>query len=138
MQNIADSMESTVDAVQHQVEMCDEIQKISGNTMQDIAKMLDTAEKTRLLVEKGVKEILSLKEQAENVESTSNTTVDTIASLTNKVGEVEAFVGTILNIASQTNLLALNASIEAARAGEAGKGFAVVADEIRTLSEQTT
>ena len=138
MQNIADSMESTVDAVQHQVNMCDEIQKISGDTMQAIAQMLDTAETTRALVEKGVKEILSLKEQAENVESTSNTTVDTIASLTNKVGEVEAFVGTILNIASQTNLLALNASIEAARAGEAGKGFAVVADEIRTLSEQTT
>ena len=138
MQNISDSMESTVEAVQQQVAMCDEIQKISGATMEDIAQMLDTAEKTKELVENGAREITELKIQSENVESTSNTTVETIVSLTKKVEEVEAFVGTILNIASQTNLLALNASIEAARAGEAGKGFAVVADEIRTLSEQTT
>ena len=138
MQNISDSMESTVDAVQQQVSMCDEIQKISGATMEDIAQMLDTAEKTKELVETGAREITELKIQSENVESTSNTTVETIVSLTKKVEEVESFVGTILNIASQTNLLALNASIEAARAGEAGKGFAVVADEIRTLSEQTT
>lgn len=138
MQNIADSMESTVDAVSSQVSMCDEIQKISENTMSDIAVILDTANDTRNLVEDGVRDIISLKEQATNVESTSNMTVQTIESLTNKVGEVESFVGSILNIASQTNLLALNASIEAARAGEAGKGFAVVADEIRTLSEQTT
>ena len=138
MQNISDSMESTVDAVQQQVSMCDEIQRISGATMEDIAQMLDTAEKTKELVENGAREITELKIQSENVESTSNTTVETIVSLTKKVEEVESFVGTILNIASQTNLLALNASIEAARAGEAGKGFAVVADEIRTLSEQTT
>lgn len=138
MQNIADSMESTVDAISSQVSMCDEIQRISENTMNDIAVILDTANDTRNLVEDGVRDILSLKEQASNVESTSNMTVQTIESLTNKVGEVEAFVDSILNIASQTNLLALNASIEAARAGEAGKGFAVVADEIRTLSEQTT
>ena len=138
MQNISDSMESTVDAVQQQVSMCDEIQKISGATMEDIAQMLETAEKAKELVENGAREITELKVQSENVESTSNTTVETIVSLTKKVEEVESFVGTILNIASQTNLLALNASIEAARAGEAGKGFAVVADEIRTLSEQTT
>lgn len=138
MQNISDSMESTVEAVQQQVSMCDEIQKISGATMEDIAQMLDTAEKTKELVENGAREITELKIQSENVESTSNSTVETIVSLTKKVEEVESFVGTILNIASQTNLLALNASIEAARAGEAGKGFAVVADEIRTLSEQTT
>ena len=137
MQNISDSMESTVDAVQQQVSMCDEIQKISGATMEDIAQMLETAEKAKELVENGAREITELKVQSENVESTSNTTVETIVSLTKKVEEVESFVGTILNIASQTNLLALNASIEAARAGEAGKGFAVVAEEIRQLSEQT-
>lgn len=138
MNNIADSMGSTVDAVQHQVTMCDEIQKVSGDAKEDIENMLQTAESTKTLVESGAKEIIQLKEQSANVENTSNVTVQTIASLTEKVGDVESFVGTILNIASQTNLLALNASIEAARAGEAGKGFAVVADEIRTLSEQTT
>lgn len=81
--------------------------------------------------------VRELKEQAHNVETASNVTVEVIDSLTKKVAEVESFVGTILSISSQTNLLALNASIEAARAGEAGRGFAVVAEEIRQLSEQT-
>ena len=94
MQNISDSMESTVDAVQQQVSMCDEIQRISGATMEDIAQMLDTAEKTKELVENGAREITELKIQSENVESTSNTTVETIVSLTKKVEEVESFVKT--------------------------------------------
>src|SRR6185369_17661925 len=57
------------------------------------------------------------------VEETRETdrTVQSLADIANKIGEV---IGLISDIASQTNLLALNATIEAARAGEAGKGFA--------------
>ncbi|QGG46426.1 methyl-accepting chemotaxis protein [Heliorestis convoluta] len=61
-------------------------------------------------------------------------TVHTLASKTEKAGEI---VQVIQTIARQTNLLALNAAIEAARAGTNGLGFAVVADEVRKLAEQS-
>ena len=122
MNNIAESTESTAEAIQAQAAMCTEIQKKT-----DVAENVD----------EGADMVRELKEQAHNVETASNVTVEVIDSLTKKVAEVESFVGTILSISSQTNLLALNASIEAARAGEAGRGFAVVAEEIRQLSEQT-
>ncbi len=64
----------------------------------------------------------------------TDTTVQTLATGAQKIGEV---VTLIQQIASQTNLLALNATIEAARAGEAGKGFAVVASEVKSLANQT-
>ncbi|MCW9033008.1 MAG: methyl-accepting chemotaxis protein [Alphaproteobacteria bacterium] len=64
----------------------------------------------------------------------ANTTVETLATAADKIGEV---VGLINDIAEQTNLLALNATIEAARAGDAGKGFAVVASEVKNLANQT-
>ncbi|WP_243374057.1 methyl-accepting chemotaxis protein [Microvirga solisilvae] len=64
----------------------------------------------------------------------TNVTVQQLASMAEKIGNV---VQLINNIAGQTNLLALNATIEAARAGEAGKGFAVVASEVKDLASQT-
>lgn len=64
----------------------------------------------------------------------TNTVVETLATGTQKIGEVVTLIQTI---ASQTNLLALNATIEAARAGEHGRGFAVVASEVKALANQT-
>jgi methyl-accepting chemotaxis protein len=65
----------------------------------------------------------------------TNSTITTLVSTTQKIGEV---VDLINSIAAQTNLLALNATIEAARAGEAGRGFAVVASEVKNLATQTS
>ncbi|WP_114943483.1 methyl-accepting chemotaxis protein [Microvirga calopogonii] len=64
----------------------------------------------------------------------TNGTVQELASMADKIGDVVQLINTI---AGQTNLLALNATIEAARAGEAGKGFAVVATEVKELASQT-
>ncbi|MGN0168598.1 MAG: methyl-accepting chemotaxis protein [Acetatifactor sp.] len=137
MTNIADSTESTAEAIQEQATMCAEIQKHTDVAESETRNMIEASERTGENVEEGSAMVRELKEQAHNVETASNVTVEVIDSLTQKVAEVQSFVGTILSISSQTNLLALNASIEAARAGEAGRGFAVVAEEIRQLSEQT-
>lgn len=137
MKNIADSTESTAEAIQAQANMCTEIQKYTDAAENETQNMIDASRRTEQNVEEGAAIVRELKQQAHNVESASDVTVQAIDSLTGKVAEVQNFVGTILSISSQTNLLALNASIEAARAGEAGRGFAVVAEEIRQLSEQT-
>ena len=134
IQEIADSTESTAEAIQKQAAMCVDIQGNTDNAESGIKAMIDASRQTDETVKQGAEE---LKEQAHNVAEASNVTVSVIQSLTAKVEEVKSFVESIINISNQTNLLALNASIEAARAGEAGKGFAVVADEIRQLSEQT-
>lgn len=137
MSNIADSTESTAEAIQKQASMCIEIHQASDTAEHEIQMMSDASDRTMQTISDGSNEINKLKEQAESVASASDTTVQVIAKLTQQIENVQEFVGSIINIANQTNLLALNASIEAARAGEAGKGFAVVADEIRQLSEQT-
>ncbi len=137
MKNIADSTESTAEAIQQQAEMCAEIQGNTDQAEKSAQEMIAASQRTNAMVAEGAEVVRELKEQAENVAEASDVTVEMIKRLTDKVAEVQGFVGSILDISSQTNLLALNASIEAARAGEAGKGFAVVAEEIRQLSEQT-
>ena len=137
IQEIADSTESTAEAIQKQAVMCSDIQGNTDQAEQGIKEMIEASHKTNDNVKEGAGVVSELKEQAVNVADASQVTVDVIRSLTDKVEEVKTFVDSIINISNQTNLLALNASIEAARAGEAGKGFAVVADEIRQLSEQT-
>ena len=137
MRNIAESTESTAEAIQEQASMCAEIQKDTDTAERETHNMIVASKKTDENVAEGSSMVNELRKQAQNVEDASSVTVEVIDSLTKKVEMVESFVGTILSISSQTNLLALNASIEAARAGEAGRGFAVVAEEIRQLSEQT-
>jgi len=72
--------------------------------------------------------------QAEQQAGDTASTINTLATAGQHIGEVVAIIN---DIAGRTNLLALNATIEAARAGEAGKGFAVVASEVKALAAQT-
>lgn len=137
MSNIADSTESTAEAIQKQAVVCQRINDQTDKGGEITTEMTNASHRVENVVEDGAELVRELKLQAENVATESKVVDDVINELTEKVREVENFVGTIINISSQTNLLALNASIEAARAGEAGKGFAVVAEEIRKLSEDT-
>lgn len=60
-----------------------------------------------------------------------------VGGLLQLAGNIDRVVTLIGDIAGRTNMLALNATIEAQRAGDAGKGFAVVADEVKHLAQKT-
>lgn len=137
MSNIADSTESTAEAIQQQAVMCQNISDHAQHGDGVANEMIEESRHVEESIDAGVSLVKELREQADNVAQASGIVEDVVTELTQKVHEVESFVSSIISISSQTNLLALNASIEAARAGEAGKGFAVVAEEIRKLSEET-
>lgn len=137
VQDIASSMTSVSQNIQDEADMCGSIQKNVNEIDKEMQAMNQSSDKVKETIIESGEIVKLLQEQADTVNESNQSTVDSITRLAKKVTEVENITNTILSISSQTNLLALNASIEAARAGEAGRGFAVVADEIRKLSEDT-
>ncbi|MCF8467225.1 MAG: HAMP domain-containing protein [Sneathiella sp.] len=160
VKQIAEKLESSVNAVAHQISG-------SATHMEEKAKSMvtsaaDTDRHSTTIaaaaeqaagnvsgVASAAEELsASLQEIARQVDVSANLSKETmeVAETTDKVvgklavsaGEIGNVIELINNIAAQTNLLALNATIEAARAGEAGKGFAVVASEVKGLASQTT
>ena len=102
--------------------------------VQTASRAAEELSQSILEISRQVKESSQMSESAVTEADRTNTTVQTLAEASSRIGDV---VKLISDIAGQTNLLALNATIEAARAGEAGKGFAVVASEVKNLATQT-
>lgn len=137
MDGIAESSESTAEAVNHQADKTGEIQMHLENTNGTASAAKETTDQLKEVVLAGKALSDELKKQSVLVDQNTTRISETVEQLVSNVQKVSSITESILNISSQTNLLALNASIEAARAGEAGRGFAVVADEIRKLAEET-
>ena len=137
VEEIANSCESTAEAIQRQNEMTIAINRTVQEADEGIAGVLATSENSKVMIEEGMKLIEALKDKALVVKQTSDVADESVEQLVQQIAKVEEMTVSISSISEQTNLLALNASIEAARAGEFGKGFAVVADEIRKLSDET-
>lgn len=73
---------------------------------------------------------------AERTKLTSASTAQKIGELSAHTGRMVEILEVIREIAERSDLLALNASLEGTRAGEAGRGFSLVANEMRRLSER--
>ena len=115
----------------------EEIKTMSGQTLEKVRILGETAERSRRESEQGTEavdqSIAGMNSIRERVEGIAHTIL-ALSEQTQQIGEITAVV---TNLAQQSKMLALNASIEAAKAGEAGKGFAVVAAEVRELAEQS-
>lgn len=107
IQEIADSTESTAEAIQKQAAMCVDIQGNTDNAESGIKAMIDASHQTDETVKQGADVVEELKEQAHNVAEASNVTVSVIQSLTAKVEEVKSFVESIINISNQLSMLQL-------------------------------
>jgi methyl-accepting chemotaxis protein len=110
IEEISASMEQIEIRAKNNSQKALEVQKISGNAMEEINM--------------GNEQMSEMLLSMDKIKTTSS--------------EVAKVIGVINDIAAQTKLLSLNASIEAARAGDAGKGFAVVADEVKALANRSS
>lgn len=126
----SEAIQQTAEAVEVATELAEEVQSRAGQSKEKSEKMIETLNKSKVVVNQLVSGIQTLAFEQEK-------SLKDVGNLNENAKQVETVITMVGEIAEQTNLLALNASIEAARAGEHGKGFAVVADEIRKLADES-
>jgi methyl-accepting chemotaxis protein len=113
--------------------LANETGEARGN-VQDLANSIESFATSNRKIETEAQNSNRLVAAAEATAAEATRSID---ELRGAIGEIQAVVSLIADVAGQTNLLALNATIEAARAGAAGRGFAVVANEVKALSVET-
>ncbi|TPD61473.1 hypothetical protein FIV46_04500 [Emcibacter nanhaiensis] len=134
MEQTARQMSSTAGSASQESNSASHGIENATQNVQTASRAAEELSQSILEISRQVKESSQMSESAVTEADRTNTTVQTLAEASSRIGDV---VKLISDIAGQTNLLALNATIEAARAGEAGKGFAVVASEVKNLANQT-
>jgi len=143
---VSASIRGIADDADDQREMLEEVSAEMNDlsaTIEEVASsaqtVAETATETAEAAETGEATARDAIDDAREVQSVIDATVDNVEALDERMAEIDEIVGLIGDIAEQTNMLALNANIEAARAGSGGSGdgFAVVAEEVKGLAAET-
>lgn len=99
--------------------------------VRDMSKAVEEEAANIQEIARTVTKVSDIITQAVTVASAANTTMESLESHSQQIGNI---IKTITDIADQTDLLALNATIKAAQAGDYGRGFAVVAENVKALA----
>lgn len=134
MTEISTQMATGADQLSQQVQIVSSSSQEISHNVQNVSATTEEVAVNIQEIARNIQEVTSIVEEAVNIANTSHTT---IASLETRSQEIGQIIQVITAITQQTNLLALNAAIEAARAGETGKGFSVVANEVKELARET-
>ncbi len=155
VQNIAEQVRKTSEAVRVQSVMVEETARTEREALQSMSVNLNQA--TDQLSQMAIlsNQSNTAAEQAATATQAALTAVDGTVKgmdqlrdsisdmekrfkrLGERSQEISTAVQLINTISERTHVLALNASMQAATAGEAGRGFAVVAEEVQRLSDSS-
>jgi methyl-accepting chemotaxis protein WspA len=114
--------------------------QISGSSsglLKTMGGLSNIAAETAALAGEGRKGLAGMASTVSRLDGSTRGVSERLATISEKAGNINVVVTTIVKVADQTNLLSLNAAVEAKKAGERGRGFTVVAQEIRRLADQT-
>jgi methyl-accepting chemotaxis protein len=155
VQNIAEQVRSTSEAVRVQSVMVEETARTEREALQSMSVNLNQATDQLAQMAALSNQSNMAAEQAATATQAALTAVDGTVKgmdqlrdsisdmekrfkrLGERSQEISTAVQLINTISERTHVLALNASMQAATAGEAGRGFAVVAEEVQRLSDSS-
>ncbi len=155
VQNIAEQVRTTSEAVRVQSVMVEETARSEREALQTMSVNLNEATDQLAQMATLSSQSNTAAEQAATATQAALTAVDGTVKgmdqlrdsisdmekrfkrLGERSQEISTAVQLINTISERTHVLALNASMQAATAGEAGRGFAVVAEEVQRLSDSS-
>lgn len=115
----------------------EESDNLARNISTKIGEVSLVARRTTEVINDGFDILKHNMQKLSEIQQASETTLEGIESLSEKISGISDIARIINSIADQTNIIAFNAELEASRAGESGQNFHLVASEIRRLTNNT-